>query len=155
MVISMSRSGLPTAAIDGKFIHSNHEPVREAERLAASEISEKYSACIVEGFGLGYYVEAILRLRPEIPVVIVEPSAERFLKSLESRNLSDIFTSPSVSLLVANESDSIRLLLPGLPKVISWYFSMTTRALIRIFSSGWIIISGILKLQVLADRIWL
>ena len=115
MVISASKSGLPTAVIDGKFIHSNHEPVKEAERLVLSEIYDKSAACIIEGFGLGYYVEAILKLRPGIPVIIVEPSAERFLKSLEARNLSHIFTSPSVSLLIANKSDSIRLLLPGLP----------------------------------------
>lgn len=114
--ISISRSGLPTAAVDGKFIHSNHEPEREAERLVISEIPEKISACIVEGFGLGYYVEAILRLRPGIPVIIVEPSPERFLKALEARYLKSIFTSPSLSLLIGNDSESIRLLLPGLPK---------------------------------------
>ena len=116
MIISNSRSGLPTAVTGKKFIHSNHEPVKEAEKLVLSAISAKSAACIIEGFGLGYYVEAVLKLKPGIPVVIVEPSAERFLKSLESRNLSNIFTSPSVSLLVANKSDSIRMLLPGLPK---------------------------------------
>ena len=116
LIISNSKSGLPTARIDKKFIHSNHEPVKEAEKLISSKISAKSAACIIEGFGLGYYVEAVLKLKPGIPVVIVEPSAERFLKSLESRNLSNIFTSPSVSLLVANKSDSIRMLLPGLPK---------------------------------------
>lgn len=116
LIISDSKFGLPTAVIGGKFIHSNHEPVKEAEKLVLSEISEKDTACIIEGFGLGYYIEAVLKLRPGIPVIIVEPSAERFLKSLEARNLSFIFKSPMVSLLIANKSDSIRLLLPGLPK---------------------------------------
>ena len=116
LIISTSKSGLPTAVIGGKFIHSNHQPVKEAERLVSSEIPHNIAACIAEGFGLGYSVEAILKLRPGIPVVIVEPSAERFLKALEARDLSFIFTSPLVSLLIANKSNSIRLLLPGLPK---------------------------------------
>lgn len=116
MVISTSRSGLMTASVDGKFIHSNHEPSREAERLIGAEIPENISACVVEGFGLGYYVEAILSLRPGIPIIIVEPSGERFLKALEARNLISIFTSPLISLLIGNESESIHHILPGLPK---------------------------------------
>ena len=115
-IISDSRSGLPTATVDGKLIHSNREPAREAEKLVIAEVPEKSSACIVEGFGLGYYVEAILRLRPGVPVIIVEPSPERFLKALDARSLKSIINSPSVSLLIGNDSESIRLLLPGLPK---------------------------------------
>lgn len=116
LIISISKSGLPTATVNGKFIHSNREPVREAEKLIGLEIPKNTSACIVEGFGLGYYVDAILTLRPDIPIVIVEPSGERFLKALEARNFKNIFTSPMTSLLIGNESESIRHILPGLPK---------------------------------------
>ncbi|MEA1910674.1 MAG: 6-hydroxymethylpterin diphosphokinase MptE-like protein, partial [Spirochaetota bacterium] len=114
--ISISKSGLPTAKVEGKFIHSNRDPVREADRLIISEIPENISSCIVEGFGLGYYVDAILTLRPDIPIIIVEPSAERFLSALEARDLKNIFTSPMVSLLIENKSESIHQILPGLPK---------------------------------------
>lgn len=116
LVLSNSKSGLPTATVNGRFIHSNREPVKEAEKLIQLEIPEKISACIVEGFGLGYYVDAILTLRPNIPVIIVEPSAERFIKALEARDLRNIFRSPMISILLGNESESIRHILPGLPK---------------------------------------
>nr|MDA3941211.1 DUF115 domain-containing protein [Spirochaetia bacterium] len=116
MIITLSKSGLPTATVNGKFIHSNREPVREAEKLVDSEIPKDISACIVEGFGLGYYVEAILNLRPNIPIIIVESSGERFLKALEARDFSLILTSPMISILIGNESESIRHILPGLPK---------------------------------------
>ncbi|RLD36067.1 MAG: hypothetical protein DRI73_01380 [Bacteroidetes bacterium] len=116
LLISISKSGMPTAKVEGKFIHSNREPVREAERLINSEIPENISSCIVEGFGLGYYIDAILALRPDIPIIIVEPSAERFLSALEARDLNNIFTSPMVSLLIGNKSESIHQILPGLPK---------------------------------------
>ena len=116
LIITMSKSGLPSATLDGKFIHSNREPVREAERLIKSEVPDNASACIVEGFGLGYYVDAILTLKPHVPIIILEPSAERFLKALEARNLKNIITSPMTSFLIGNSSESIRHLLPGLPK---------------------------------------
>ena len=116
MAVTLSKSGLPTATIDGKFIHSNRGPVREAERLVNVEIPKDISACIVEGFGLGYYVEAILLLRPHIPIIIVEPSGERFIKALEVRDLSIILTSQRISILIGSESESIRQILPGLPK---------------------------------------
>jgi len=108
MAVTLSKSGLPTATIDGKFIHSNRGPVREAERLVNVEIPKDISACIVEGFGLGYYVEAILLLRPHIPIIIVEPSGERFIKALEVRDLSIILTSQRISILIGSESESIR-----------------------------------------------
>jgi hypothetical protein len=116
LIISTSKSGMPTAIVQGKFIHSNHQPEREAERLVDSQIPENISACLVEGFGLGYFVEAILKLRQNIPLILVEPSPERFLKALESRDLESVLSSPRVSLLLGNNSESIRYLLPGLPK---------------------------------------
>ena len=116
LILSESKSGLPTASVKGKFIHSNRDPAREAERLIRLEIPENVHSCIVEGFGLGYYVEAILKLRPGIPIIIAEPSAERFITALEAKNYKTTFNSPGVSLLIGNSSESIRHLLPGLPK---------------------------------------
>ena len=116
LIITLSKSGKPTATLDGKYIHSNREPVKEAERLVKSEIPKNVSACIIEGFGLGYYVDAILALKPDVPIIIVEPSAERFLKALEARAFKNIIKSPMVSILIGNSSESIRHLLPGLPK---------------------------------------
>ncbi len=115
-IISNSKSGSPTAKINGKFIHSNREPVREAERLVKSELPDEIAACIIEGFGLGYFVEAIMLQKPELPLVIVEPSEKRFFKSLKIRDFTKIFTSPQVSLLIGKHSASIREILPGLPK---------------------------------------
>jgi hypothetical protein len=115
-LISESKSGYPTAKIDGKYIHSNRDPVREAERLIQLEIPQGSSSCIVEGFGLGYYIEAILKLRPDVPVIVTEPSPERFLKALEERSFKTIIDSPMISLLIGNKTESIRLLLPGLPR---------------------------------------
>ncbi len=116
MFLSISKSGLPTAKVNGKFIHSNRDPVREAEKLISLEIPKNISACIVEGFGLGYFVDAILALRPNIPVIIVEPSVDRFIKAMEAKDFKNIITSPMISLLIGSESDSIRQILPGLPK---------------------------------------
>ena len=115
-IISKSKSGLPTAKVKGKFIHSNREPAREAERLVKSELPDKISSCVIEGFGLGYFIEAIMQLRPELPLVIVEPSEERFFKSLEIRDFTKIFTSPQVNLLLGQRSEYIREILPGLPR---------------------------------------
>jgi len=116
LIISISKSGHPTAKVKEKYIHSNREPVREAERLVKSELSDKTAACIIEGFGLGYFVEAIMLQKPELPLVIVEPSEKRFFKSLEIRDFTEIFNSPRVNILIGKHSASIREILPGLPK---------------------------------------
>ncbi len=143
LILLKSKSGLPTATVNGKFIHSNREPLREAEKLIRSEIPENISACIVEGFGLGYYVDAILTLRPNIPVIIVEPSAERFIKALEARDLKNIFTSPMISILIGNGSESIRHILPGLPKGSIQIFKH--RALYELDSNFYIEINNLIQ----------
>jgi len=116
LIISNSKSGLPTAKVNGKYIHSNREPEREAERLVKLEFPDKIAACIIEGFGLGYFVEAIMLQKPELSLVLVEASEERFFKSLEIRDFTKIFSSPMVNLLIGKQSASIREILPGLPK---------------------------------------
>ena len=115
-ILTTGRSGYVTATIRGKYIHSNHNPVREAERLVHNEIPEIVPSCIVEGFGLGYFVEAILKLRNVSHLIVLEPSPERFLKALSGRDFTNIIQSPSVSLLIGDKSESVRHILPGLPK---------------------------------------
>ncbi len=115
-ILTTGRSGYITAKIGGRYIHSNHNPVLEAERLVTKEMPEEMPACIVEGFGLGYFVEAILNLRNVSHLVILEPSPGYFLKALEGRDFRSILQSPNVSLLIGGNSESIRHILPGLPR---------------------------------------
>ncbi len=116
LILSKGKAGYITATIRGKYIHSNHDPIREAERLVLRELPEHVPTCIVEGFGLGYFVEAILKLKPETLLVIIEPSPERFLTALTGRDLKNILQSPSVSLIIGEKTESVRHVLPGLPK---------------------------------------
>ncbi len=108
-------SGYPTASIQGKFIHSSRNPVREAKNIITSKIKKRTSVCIMEGFGLGYYAEEALKLSSTILVIVVEPSPARFKKALKTRDFSKLFSSSRIMILLGKKAKRISPLLASLP----------------------------------------
>ena len=102
-----SSAGEITARLHGKFIHSSRDPVQEAKNIVSHHLDSGVTTCIIEGFGLGYYVEEILHVSPSVQVVIVDPSRERFKKALETRELSAVLSSPRVTLLIGENSEAL------------------------------------------------
>ncbi len=100
MEIHTTPQGIPTAKIKGVFIHSSHDPEKEAEKLITKEFPRAPEVCIFAGFGLGYQVERFIRTYPDTPVVVFEPDPSYFLKALEARNLDAVLTHPGISLLI-------------------------------------------------------
>lgn len=115
MEIRASSSGHPTALVEGKLLHSSHNPVREAEKLISATLSGPVSVCIIEGFGLGYYVEAALNFSPSLTVIVVDPSLERFKAALETRDMTELITSPRLILLIGSKEYKISSILVSLP----------------------------------------
>ncbi|MBT3273254.1 MAG: motility associated factor glycosyltransferase family protein [Spirochaetales bacterium] len=107
--ILQASSGVPTARIKGTYIHSPRDPEREANRFI--ENWEEKNCAVLFGFGLGYYAEAFLSRYPEIPLIIVEPDKDFFFEALKIRNLTDIFASKNVSLLLDGQPDALATVL--------------------------------------------
>ncbi len=80
---SVARSGDPTLSVNGVALHSTVSPAREAQRLAEARNEQVpgVDCFVVFGCGLGYLVNALLELRPDVPVVVVEPAPDLVLET--------------------------------------------------------------------------
>jgi hypothetical protein len=112
--ILASRTGLPTVRVmspNGRtvFLHSSVDPVKEAQRMASRLDFNPGTALLVFGFGLGYYVEALLGVVDELtPLFVVEPDKELFCKAMKSRDLRSILSSARVYILVGDSPDELQ-----------------------------------------------
>ena len=93
----------PTARVSGIYLHSKHAPAREAERLAAAVKEDEPEFLVLIGLGFGYIAEQCLVDFPETHLYIVIPNAGLFKEIIRFRDLSNIFTSPRVTILFQPE----------------------------------------------------
>ncbi len=112
--IEESRSGELTAFLDGRALHSRFDPVREAEKTAAS-VPGDTAIVVLGGFGLGYVAEALLRSAPGRPLVIAEADEETLVKAAEVRDISPLLQSPEVSLISGGDPENVKGFLTGGP----------------------------------------
>lgn len=95
---------------DGRAIllHSSVDPEREAKRLVENTEFPQGSVVLIEGFGLGYLVEAVLEKIPEnMPVFVCEPNRDLFYTSMQSRDLRHILSDERLCLSVNNIADDV------------------------------------------------
>ncbi|MDZ7795140.1 MAG: 6-hydroxymethylpterin diphosphokinase MptE-like protein [Spirochaetia bacterium] len=97
--IGVSAQHAATAQLEGRWIHSKHNPCREAARLLDNNSEPLTPACIFFGFGLGYQIEEFFRRFPQGEAIIVEQSPELFLKALTARDYTSLFNEKT-SLLI-------------------------------------------------------
>lgn len=92
--VTPSRAGSPTACVrlpDGRtmYLHSRHDPRREAEDFCKTLENRKAFAVVLSGFGLGYHVKALLEFLGEETVILVtEPDLVVVKTALEHTDLS-------------------------------------------------------------------
>ncbi len=123
-----SRAGDPTAFVrrgtEEVTIHSRYNPRREGERLAGSLAVG--ATVVVEGFGLGYHIEALLAARDPFRVLIVDRDASLLGAAVRSRELTDIFRDPRVRIAIAPEASDFPALVC---EVFQPLFSRTVESL--------------------------
>src|SRR6056297_430165 len=111
--IGISVQHAATAQLEGRWIHSKHNPYREAARLLDYNSEPLTPACIFFGFGLGYQIEEFFRRFPQGKAIIVEQSPELFLKALTARDFTSLFNE-KISLLIGLEDAELRAALSPL-----------------------------------------
>jgi hypothetical protein len=105
--IMNSRVGLPTVRVkssDDKwfFLHSSVDPVKEAQKIAASVSADPGKVVVIYGFALGYLVEALLEIVDERnPIFIIEPDRDLFCAAMASRDLRHLISSKRLYILVS------------------------------------------------------
>jgi hypothetical protein len=106
LVVETAASGVPTARLNGIYLHSARDPVREAERLVGRS-GAGAELIILLGFGLGYAAEAVLALSPTPVLVVVEKRPEILRAALHCRDLSGLFDKRLVFVLGGNPAPII------------------------------------------------
>ena len=98
--IEHSRSGAVSAQMEGRWIHSRHDPYREAQRLLDSAFSDASShRAVFLGFGLAYQIEEFFQRYPQGEALIIEGQPGLFLKALTARDFRPLFRH-KISLLI-------------------------------------------------------
>ncbi len=90
LMIQPSKSGVPTASVDHRYIHSAYDPVREAERWADHQANDCHAGetVVVLGVGLLYQVEALRKRLPHLfSIAVVIPDLSAFVDALSVRSL--------------------------------------------------------------------
>ena len=73
--VESAHSGDPTLVIDGRYVHSRHDPRREAERTMEALCRRDPAAVLLIGVGLGYAAAELLSKTDVTRVVAYEPDA--------------------------------------------------------------------------------
>jgi len=95
--IRPTKSGVPTALIGGRYLHSPRDPVREASQ-AVETLARRDPPCVVIlGFGLGYQAEALLAATQTTHVVVFEPDRALTEELRPARDVDDLVASPRLT----------------------------------------------------------
>jgi len=97
-------AGVPTLYVKGIYVHSQHNPLREGQRLADSVSGEK-GAIVILGFGLGY--TALAAAKSGRPVIIVEKYKQILRKAFELCDLSDFLSKNRLLFIVGGTGEGI------------------------------------------------
>jgi hypothetical protein len=115
VTIKATPSGFPTALYKDNYIHSRHNPYREAESLIQAQVPENVSLCIFYGMGLGYLPEIFISQFPDVPCLIIEPDLQFFKTAISARNMRSLLTHKKCHFLLNTEPEKVVLLLEKYP----------------------------------------
>lgn len=119
--IQPAKSGVPTAFVNNRLIHSAYDPIREAERWAEHQMKDCQcgETLVVLGVGLLYHVEALCATLPQESVLtVVVPDLSELVDGLSVRSLEGwgervqwVWGEPGhMALQVVQQAQRVRLL---------------------------------------------
>lgn len=90
LTIQAAKSGVPTATINNRAIHSAYDPIREAQQWAEHNVKDCQAgeSFVVLGVGLLYHVEALRAMLPSDAVIhVIVPSLSELADALAVRSM--------------------------------------------------------------------
>ena len=119
--IQSTKSGVPTAMVKNRFLHSAYDPIREAKRWAEHQVTDCQlgDTLVVLGVGLLYHVEALrTKLSKEYSIMVVIPDVSELVDGLSVRSLDGwgdrvkwvCGTPEKMALQVVQQAQRVRLL---------------------------------------------
>ncbi len=104
-----AKDGNITAEYKGILLHSKYFPLKESEKFAGSCGIVPDKDVIIYGFGLGYHIEAILKMIKNVKVIVLEGNIEILKTAFFSRDLSGILSDPRIYIVGGFEEEDIAL----------------------------------------------
>jgi len=110
--VETAASGIPTLKINDIYVHSPRDPAREGQRLAeaclagADTAEGENAPVLVLGFGLGYAAEAVARLAPHRPLIIVEKNPWLLRRAFELRDFRQLLSRPGIAFAPGGEGEA-------------------------------------------------
>ncbi|ECH9276464.1 DUF115 domain-containing protein, partial [Salmonella enterica subsp. enterica] len=91
------------------WLHSKYNATAEAENWAVTIKDSLGSSedVILYGLGLGYYLEAVLRIPNVHRVYVVEPSVEVFVRLIHSRDIRSLLSDKRLKLLAVGSEQNL------------------------------------------------
>ena len=90
-----SRNGLTVPVINGVYLHSIYNPIKEAEAFAKSQEQNLLikNRVLVLGLGFGYHIEEIAKILNSVhshfEIIILEPNSRLVEDFIDTRNFED------------------------------------------------------------------
>lgn len=89
------------------FLHSNYDQEKEIDAVLRSLNLENKDTLVIIGFGMGYLVERVSRLYPNMNKLIFEPNPNVFECVLNHRDVTKILKAKNVELIIADTANQI------------------------------------------------
>jgi hypothetical protein len=102
-----SAAGPPVITVNGVYVHSPRDPVREGRR-AAEALEGGEGPVVALGFGLGYGAEAAAEIFPKRPIIILERRIAVLRKALEVRDLRRFLSLHKIVFVLGKEGTDAR-----------------------------------------------
>jgi hypothetical protein len=105
--IHPSKKGPLTMKLNGHYLYSRYDPLKDAERFIHSQINGSANVYCLFGFGLGYHVRELLQKEPDKQIIVIEPYVSVIRKAVENIDLSNIFSHPNVEILCLEQGQAM------------------------------------------------
>lgn len=89
------------------FLHSNYDQEKEIDAVLRNLDLENKDTLIIIGFGMGYLVERVSYLYPNMNKLIFEPNPSIFECVLNHRDVTKILRAKNVEMVIADTADQI------------------------------------------------
>jgi len=121
IIIETAKTGDPVLQINGMYIHSPRDPLREGQRLAQAceqaDVNGEKSPIVILGFGLGYSAQAVAKLGRS--VIVVERHKSLILKALELRDFSEFLGKNRIIFVIGGSGEAITSALSIASEIVS------------------------------------
>lgn len=103
-----TKDNLMTIKLDGYYLHSKYNPIREAKEIAKN-IYKPHHLHIIFGYGMGYIINELIQLRKfNEPILIVDPLIDKGILILQTKESDNVYHSSLDSIeLIRNDISSL------------------------------------------------